>query len=80
MTPEEEIALQRRRRAALLREPHVRQAVARLKVKADASLGYETPQWVRDLAEEVLDPRLPEPRWLAVAPPRRRTPRWWRRR
>lgn len=68
-----------RLREALDRHPEVRRGKARLRVATDEQLGLETPQWVRDLAEEPLDPRFPESRRPAVAPPRRRTTRWWRR-
>ncbi len=51
-----EIQERRRRRAAILRTPEVQQAMAAARVAVDESLGEETPQWIRDLAEKPLPP------------------------
>lgn len=50
----QEIEEQRLRRAAVLRDPEVQRAAARLRITLDESLGDETPQWIRDLAEQPL--------------------------
>lgn len=54
---EQEIEDQRRRRAAVLRDPEVQRAAALLRVTLDESLGDDTPQWIRDLARSPLPPR-----------------------
>jgi hypothetical protein len=80
-TPEEEVELQMRRHAAVRRQPAVRQAAARAVMAADESLGQDTPQWIRDLAEEQLGP-LPTAPVPRPAPPDRTRPwsRWRSRR
>jgi hypothetical protein len=77
-TPEEEVELRLRRHVAVRNHPIVQRAAARLVVSADESLGQDTPQWIRDLAEEEAGflPTAPVPR--AGAPDRGRP--WSRRR
>lgn len=54
MTPEEEVERERRRTAAVRRDPAVQKSIARLRVVLDAKAGRETPRWIRDLAEKPL--------------------------
>ena len=42
---------------AVLHDPEVQRAAARFHMTLDESLGDETPQWIRDLAEGPLPPR-----------------------
>lgn len=49
-----EIQARQRRREAIRRMPEVRKAIAQTRVAFDESLGEETPQWIRDIAEAPL--------------------------
>jgi hypothetical protein len=54
---EPEIQSQQPQRAAVLHDPEVQRAAARFRITLDESLGDETPQWIRELAERPLPPR-----------------------
>jgi len=53
----EQIRDQEVQQPAVLHDPVVQRAAARFRIALDESLGDETPQWIRDLAERPLPPR-----------------------
>lgn len=52
--------------------PQLMRAAARLRVAADEVRGYETPEWIKELAK-------PDERELALTSAKRKQLSWWRR-
>lgn len=53
---EQEIEDRIRRREAARQHPQVQRSIAELRLALDEREGRETPQWIRDLAEQPLLP------------------------